>query len=93
MKVDVRDIVSREVEIPDVCPECGADFSDPEESNLRIHQLETTSQRGWLAGCPPMEKRHIEYDEVIGTNHGGEVLSAGYQCAMCDHVLVAGLQS
>jgi hypothetical protein len=90
IKIELEKITTTKVEaeLPDECPNCGADFTDPEELNLR--------EDGYTAGsqncCISDDGEHLdEYDAGDFYYEAGIV--TGYRCACCDHVLASTEES
>jgi hypothetical protein len=93
MKAFICDIVHHEVEIPAVCPQCGADFSKEEEANIRALPVELgSSLRGSAAIMDGAT--YISFDTVSADGANGILGYHAYRCAACDHTLARGqLQS
>ncbi|MES2339237.1 MAG: hypothetical protein V4537_14180 [Pseudomonadota bacterium] len=84
MKVALQRIVLTEVEadVPDACPECGADFKAV-EMNLVEESYVASSQGCFMSSAGD---RLLDYD--VGEFHYEADIVVGYQCR-CGHVLAS----
>jgi hypothetical protein len=88
MKAVVNDLVitQHEVDIPGVCPKCGADFRG-EGANLLIHMFRTDVENGIVTS---KDGEELEY-ELNDFEDQGEIRGhTAYSCGECKHVLAEG---
>jgi hypothetical protein len=88
MKATVNDLVitEHEVDIPGVCPNCGADFRSP-EVNLLIHMFRTDVENGIVTSKDdePLERSLNDFEDQ------GEIRGCtAYVCGKCKYVLAEG---
>jgi hypothetical protein len=78
-----------EIEIPDTCPSCGADFH--QEGSLLESNWQDCTVRSHLAPQSPTDPvLHLEPEGE--TSYGDTYLSSGVMCAHCDRLLEPAAQ-
>lgn len=91
MKVSISDVVvtTREVDIPEACPNCDADFVDASENNLTAYEWQDQARSGHLGGeDDDMDFIYDEYELPPGGE--GFISYISYACATCGAVLAEG---
>lgn len=84
----IRKLPTREVEIPDTCPHCGADLTDP-GSAIREAGFVWYSSPAFIEKAEPKHGRLEDSLECDGFEESfdGTTMRVGYLCNACDSAL------
>jgi hypothetical protein len=88
MKVSISDVVvtTREVDIPEACPKCDADFTDAEEQNVSAYEWQDQGRPGHFG-----EDGEFVYHEAALPDSGESYIAyIGYACSACGASLAEG---
>ena len=81
-KLDKITVTEVEVEIPDKCPGCGADFTDEKDDNLEVQGWMAVAWSAFIDGDGELDVMRGDQTQVACDRYEDTVM-----CRRCDHVI------